>query len=1548
MKRWIKLIGIILLIPVALFLLLAVLLYIPPVQNFVKDKAVAYASRATGMDIRVDRVRLSFPLNLVVEEVEVVDARADTLLHAGAISASVQLRPLFRKEVVVDGVDIQDVSFDSDSLVSGMHLRGALGSLKLKADRALLAEEQVTVNNISLADADIHLVLADTTPRVQDTVQSPIRWKLDLEDVTLDNVALAMDLPLDTLSLAARIGRAKLHDGNVDLYRQLYEASTVSFSGSSLSYSKGDRAALPGFDPSHIAVTDLDLRVDSVSYRGLAVSALIRELSLRERSGLEVESLRGEVRMDSTRIDVPGLELRTSNSRLSLTAEGSLGAFSRLPEGEIKARLAASLGKNDVMLFASMLPPDFRDAYPDRPLTADIDINGNEDKVYIRTFEAQLSDAFRLTADGSAEHIADSLRRSGELKLSLHTYDLEFVKAMLDSTARGAFTLPSDMQLEGTATLAARLYRTQLRLTEGDGTVDLTAFYRQPEQGYGADIKIHNLQLQSFLPHDSLQHITATLTAEGQGTDFFSPATFAKVEGEVTRLEYGTLQVGGISLDGSLRQNRAALNLTSTFAPAVFRLGLTGTLTHREVAADLTLRADTLDLYELHLMQAPFDAAFVLHVEGETDMKKNFRVAADLTDARISTRRQTVHPKDIALTAQSAEGETRADLQSGDLRLDIEGRSDVEALGKQFSLFSNALAAQMKREALDLDELRSLLPDLHLRATAGSDNPVHNFLGLSGINFRSLDMQAETTPSAGVNADLVVNTLRVDTLLLDTVRLGLHQGERGIALDGGIINNEKNRQHVFTATVDGLVQDTGAQAMLRFVNGKGNTGLMLGARVRRADRAWRLSLYPDDPILAFRRFRLNDNNYVQLGDDKKISADLRMEGEDGAVLSFQSQPTAKEGQNLLDLGIRHFNLSLISELLPYMPDIGGLLRAEVQYAGADSTFHVKADIGVDTLSYERGALGDIGIQASYMPSSRGAHLIDAHVLHNQREVLSARGAYIQANGTDSLRSKIQLTALPLWMANPFIPQDMASVAGALDGEMTVTGHISRPELNGFVRMDTASVFVVPAGTRFRFDDKRVTVSDNRFVFDHFNILSSGNNPFVIDGVVDASDFAAMRADLTLSANNMELLNVKRNKESLVYGKVYVDLSSTVRGPLDALVMRGNLDLLGTTNVTYVLKDSPLTVQDRLSDIVTFVNFADTAQLMKLEDQPLRLSGLDMLMTIHIDQAVQLNVDLSEDRQSYANVEGGGDLSFQYSPQGDMILTGRYTINSGAVRYALPVIPAKTFSIKEGSYVEWSGPIADPYIDLTAIERVRTSVTLDDQAPQLVNFDVSIAVKNTLENLSLQFNLSAPENMAVENQLSAMSEEERGKQAIAMLATNMYMAGGSNGKVNTNLGGALNSFLQKEIGNLAGSALKGIDVTLGVDTYDADGQSGGGQRTDYSFQFSKRFYNDRIQVIIGGRISTGVPETETQSFIDNVAVEYRLDASGSRYVKLFHNTDYESILEGEITETGAGLVLRRKMQHLRELFMFRKKKKVIQSTRNEKDTKGRAKEDETTK
>ena len=116
MKRYAKWAGITVLIPLVLILLLSILLYLPPVQNWAVRQVAAYASESTGMDISVKQVRLVFPLKLGVEGVKVLQPidslknspnlalrnKRDTVADIRKMVVDVQLLPLFESQVMVD------------------------------------------------------------------------------------------------------------------------------------------------------------------------------------------------------------------------------------------------------------------------------------------------------------------------------------------------------------------------------------------------------------------------------------------------------------------------------------------------------------------------------------------------------------------------------------------------------------------------------------------------------------------------------------------------------------------------------------------------------------------------------------------------------------------------------------------------------------------------------------------------------------------------------------------------------------------------------------------------------------------------------------------------------------------------------------------------------------------------------------------------------------------------------------------------------------------------------------------------------------------------------------------------------------------------------------------------------------------------------------------------------------------------------------------------------------------------------------------------------
>ncbi len=1524
MRIWLKRIGIVCLIPVVLVLLVSVLLYIPPVQNFAVKKAAYYAGKATGMQIGIERIRLSFPLNLTVRGVEVLTTPADTLLTLKSLTVNVRALPLLKKEVLVDAIDLEGVKVNTGTFIEGMEIKGVLGRLYAKADRINLSKEKVTLNTIDLSDTAITLLLNDTTTKA-DTTSTAVNWILNLQKINLDRVAFAMQMPADSLRLSTYIDKASLKDGIVDLGASHYGADLFTLTGSTLGYDADYQDPVAGFDPSHIALSNVTISLDSLFYGGRDIKARIRELSAEDRSGLTISSLTGSLHSDSTNINVPQLLLKTPSSEVRLLAMVPWSSFDADPEGNMRVLLTASVGKEDVMTFAGELPADFQKAYPQKPLSLTAGVEGNLSSMLLRQLKGELPGTFRMDVSGTMKSLTDSIRRSGKLNLKAETGNLEFLLSMLPAAERHRYNIPSGMTLTGEAALKNNEYQADLLLREDKGKVLLTASFDPGKEAYKADLKVDSLEPVHFMPLDSLYYLTASIQAEGKGFDPFKSSSWAKLDGKLTDIRYGNYNVSDVTMDGSLEKNFLKFDLLSKYPLAEMDLTLNATLLKKEIQAMVIADVTNLDLYGMHLMNDSLVTSFQLFAEAETDMGKNNRVDVTLGNWELITTTGTYKPKTLTLHAQSTKDTTRVSFHAGDLGIVLTGNSDLETMTGKFNKISEGLNKQLEKDSMiNIPAFKPLLPDMHLAVSAGKDNPIYNILQQANISFNNLSLEAFTSPEEGFRLDAGVYNLMQDTTRIDTISFAIRQDSLGLLYDAGVVKTKFRQQAPFTAGVKGKIRNTFADAEVLYTDGKGDTGILLGLRADKVEEGINLHLFPDNPILAFRPFKLNPDNYILYKNEKDIAANVRLSGDENASLWIHSLPE-KDKMEELHLELSQINLDVISKAFTEIPAMQGILSADMQYAPSDSSFLVVVDANIDNLIYEGGRVGELMFSTVYLPLADNKHQVDMHFFRDQNEVMSATALY-KMGKEDHLDGTLDVTHLPLDMVNPFIPDNMASLNGVLEGNMTIKGSSKAPEVNGYIEMDSTSMFVTAVGTSFRVDDKQIVVKDNKILFDEYHIHAAGKNPFVIDGTVDFRNPSRMMADLKLTADHMQLLDVKRNKESMVYGKLLVNLASTVKGPLDALMMRGSLQLLGGTNVTYVMKDSPLTVQDRLSDLVTFTSFEDTLVNRRRQEAPLPLGGLDMLLTIRIDQSVRLNADITPDRSSKVELEGGGDLSFQYTPQGDMILNGRYTLSGGIVKYALPIIPLKEFNIQDGSYVQWSGDPMDPYLDLTATERIRTNVTQDGSGSRMVNFDVGIALKQQLENLGLQFVLTAPEDQSMQTSLNSMGEDERTKLAVGMIITGMYLANSSGGKQNLNMGAALNSFLNSEISNIAGSALKTVDISFGMDSYDENGDGTGGQRTDYNFSFAKRFWNDRIRIVLGGRISTGENASnsnQTQAFIDNVSIEYRLDASGTRYVKLFHDKNYESLLEGEITETGVGIVLRRKMLHMRELFNFKK-------------------------
>lgn len=125
----------IVLAPILLFIILLVLLYLPPVQNWAVKQVANYASEKTGLEISLEHVSLSFPLDLKLEGFKMlrpndsIPQRKDTVADVKELLVDVQLIPLFSNQVEIDKLTFKNLKANTMDYIGDLQIRGDLQRL---------------------------------------------------------------------------------------------------------------------------------------------------------------------------------------------------------------------------------------------------------------------------------------------------------------------------------------------------------------------------------------------------------------------------------------------------------------------------------------------------------------------------------------------------------------------------------------------------------------------------------------------------------------------------------------------------------------------------------------------------------------------------------------------------------------------------------------------------------------------------------------------------------------------------------------------------------------------------------------------------------------------------------------------------------------------------------------------------------------------------------------------------------------------------------------------------------------------------------------------------------------------------------------------------------------------------------------------------------------------------------------------------------------------------------------------------------------------------
>ena len=1540
MKKVLKWIGIAVLSPILLIMIFAALLYLPPIQNWAVKKVAAIASEKTGMEITIEHVNLEFPLDLGMEGFRVLHQNdslpqvKDTIADIKKLVANVRLLPLFSKKVIIDELSLHEAKINTNGFISDLRVKAELQELWLASKGIDLDAETAEVNGARLCEGRLDIALSDTA--AVDTTTSTTKWLINADSLSFSKTSLTFHLPGDTLNVATYMAHAVAHEAIIDTGNSIYKVKEIDWQGGSLNYDDRWTPAVKGFDYNHIAMSDISLKADSFSYSSAGLLLHIREGAMKEKCGIDFTHVSGGISIDSTfnNIQLKQLKMRTADSDIYTETDLDFNIADEHHPGQMKVRLNAMLGKQDLMSFLGDMPQNFIQHYPNHPLHILGSINGNVQQMDFTGLNISLLSAFDMNVSGTAGLSPKDQSLACDLDLRAKAQDINFLLALADPSLMKGYRIPHGMTLDGTLKIEGNKFATNFTAHEGKGIVKTKADAIIPKNAkgdmvtelmsYNADINIRQLNLHHFMPKDSLYQVSADIKAKGYGTNFLSNKSHLVADADISFLQYGSLQLKGLTAKADLHDGRGLASITGHNELLNGTIGIDALLDPHRLEGKISADLAKADLFRLRLVNDTLAVGFKGDIDISSDLKATHKVSGLIGDIMIKDEKKTYHPERIGILLKTNPDTTYVRAQSGDFIVKLDGRGGYEKLLKQVNTLSDSIMAQYDNNIIDQAALMRLLPTMKLHVESKHNNPIANLLRTSDIKFNDLLLDMTTSPELGVNATSHLYVLNYDSIRIDTIRLNLTQKGERLTYQAQIRNNKRNPQFVFNALLDGHLHEHGMLGGLRYYDDKGRMGVRLGATVDMEDDGLRFKLMPERPTIGYKEFNLNKDNFVFLGKDKKIQAKIDLIADDKTGVKVYTENQDSTMLQDVTLSVNRLDLKEITSVLPYLPKLTGKLNGDFHILqDPEGHFSVASDMAVQNMTYENSPIGNISAELVYMMKEENTHAIEARLMLDDEEFGLLTGNY-QGEGEGNIDATFKMTRFPLSIANGFVPDQIVGLQGYGEGEFKIKGTTVHPDVDGEIFVEDAYLVSEPYGVKMRFDNDPVRLVDSKLLIENLGLYAYNDEPLILMGNIDFSNMNYITMDMRMRARNLLLINSKQEAKSIAWGKAYVNFLARLQGPLEQLKMRGRLDVLGSTDMTYLLLDSPLSTDNRLDELVKFTDFSDSTVVVETRPLP---TGFEADLTINISQGAHILCNLNTERTNYVDLIGGGDLRMRYTSEG-IDLKGKYTLTSGDMKYSLPVIPLKTFHVKEGSYVEFTGDPYNPKLNITATERTKSVVNDEYGGTRSVVFDCGVEITKTLNDMGLRFIIQAPEDQSVNGELLSMSLEEQGKIAVAMLTTGMYLD--SNNAGNFSMNTALSAFLQSEINQIAGSALKTVDINIGVEN---SVSSSGAATTDYSFQFSKRFFNNRLKIEIGGLVSTGASiQGQKQSFFDNVSMEYRLNQEGTKNLKLFYKQNSYDWLEGYTSEYGGGFVWRKKFDSWRNLFRSNTPQTTMPSTR----------------
>lgn len=1484
----------------------------------------------------------------------------------------------------------------------GSNVKLALGSLNLDMDKFDQELMQFSVDDFSLDDTQISYEQTHAFPENNDTTSTTSPF-LKVADFNINDVQLSYISKPDALDTQLNLGTITLTDILANVSKNRYETDDLIIKNSQFSIKLNDKSTpapvtaektpfvwpdfilatknleladnkimytvngtsqvSDTFDPNAFDIQIVKLDASDFEYRPKNVHLDLTDFTFTEPSGIHLDQLAFEAGITDTNASISGLALKinqsTANADFNIDFKSVDDAFKSPQKSSLSASISnLVLNIADVQqLVPELKQNEYINALAEHSLKGSLNAKGNLKKV--NDFQTQLT--WGANTKIAAKGTLSSLTNTDSLQYNLNTISLKSVKKDLSkfiSSKDLSISIPETLLVSGSLSGGTTWVNPDMTITIPEGNTSINALVDFGEDiRFNGGITVDSLQLGKLLQNEQLGSLSLQLEGEGAGTDV---ATMnANIKGSITQFQLNGYSYERIELDGELKNGSGTVvagikdpNLNVT-ANTVINLTTDITdikLTSKIIGADLKNLGFTKNDIKI---AAEIDGSYL-------GSPSNYTIKTTIGQGIAVADNEQYQIDPILLRAHIEDSITDVSVASGFINGDLYSNASPARI--------NTALKQQLEHYFTTDSVTQVSDSVKAKLKFSvKPIPILDKVFFNGItDLDSLNIDADFDSKAQrLYAEVKVPKISCAGSSVDSLNVLLNGDASDLNFSAGLGNLLYEPVHLKQTYLEGSLKNK--ELVLDFNAKNDSVQVMhITSELKFQKDTLRLHIDPEELILNKKKWEIPNDNSIVLADSFTDLRNLILSRKTQKLEVFTKVPKMEQEH----IGVLFENFELQTFLSLFNPDEAlakGKVQGDLVFLNPFGASGLVSDIQIEKFEVFQNPLGTLALNAS--SNSFSDYDFDL-ALRDGDAKLSLTGDYVTTEDDAKLNMELDIKEVKTSVIQGFLKDQLSNPKGYISGSMLVNGTLSDPKYSGILNFTDTELTLTQFNTALSMNGQSLDLNQDEITFSNFSVTDNSKGDLVLDGKITTKNISNPGFNLSIKADKFRVLNSKKGDNELVYGIASINADVNVAGDLELPVINGKLRVRDVTDLTYVVPQEQLDIQER-DGVVIFVNKENPDAILTRNERQSSNSvfaGMDISTTLEISNDAKFTVVLDEKTQDMLQASGEAALKLNIDPNSDIRLSGRLELNSGFYKTSLYNLVSREFQIKKGSNIVWGGDPYDAKLDVTAIYEIETSPSplmssisagqdsnVSGSYQQAADFMVYLNVEGQLTEPELSFGLDMPENEqgnfggAVYGRIQQLNEQESelNKQVFSLLALNrFYPTSGSDGSsggamslarnnVNKVLSSELNAISDKLLGN------SGFELGFDLDSFE-DYETGTAQsRTQLNINASKKLFNDRLIVTAGSALDvegSAATEDSATPIIGNVTLEYLLSEEGTYRLKGFRKQEYQNIIDGQLIVTGIAFIFNREFNKFSQLFSPIKKeeRKAKKDNKSKKD------------